>query len=200
MKIICIREEYIRSSNCQKLFVLRRDDRICHYLQRIIIDYLKPYNCLQYLKPYNSKQKLKPYNNMEIFRKITLQHEMLDNANYILHRANTLGKHINLFQWINSKVEWALLPLNSNRYRRRKILFMWRGWVNICKRRINVTEYEQLLENYVQIIIFTNPSARAGYDTRLILSGVLQDWILSFPSPRLVASPRLKDQSVLLFT
>ena len=39
--------------------------------------------------------------------------------------------------------------------------------------------------------IFTNPSARARYDTRSIQS---------FPSPRLVASPRLKNQSVLLFT
>ena len=40
-------------------------------------------------------------------------------------------------------------------------------------------------------IIFTNPSARAGHDTRSIfLSWV---WIQSFPSPRLVASPRLKN-------
>ena len=35
-------------------------------------------------------------------------------------------------------------------------------------------------------IIFTNPSARAGYDTRLVFKR-------SFPSPRLVASPRLKN-------
>ena len=43
------------------------------------------------------------------------------------------------------------------------------------------------------IIIFTNPSARVGYDTRSFLSGVLQVLIQSFPSPRLVASPRLKN-------
>ena len=35
-------------------------------------------------------------------------------------------------------------------------------------------------------IPFTNPSARAGYDTRSIFKR-------SFPSPRLVASPRLKN-------
>ena len=39
-----------------------------------------------------------------------------------------------------------------------------------------------------KLIIFTNPSARARYDTRsMILSGVLQVLIRSFPSPRLVA-------------
>ena len=42
--------------------------------------------------------------------------------------------------------------------------------------------------------IFTNPSTRAGYDTRSFLNGVWQVWIQSFPSPRLVASPRLKNQ------
>ena len=35
-------------------------------------------------------------------------------------------------------------------------------------------------------IIFTNPSVQAGYDTRSIFKQ-------SFPSPRLVASPRLKN-------
>ena len=40
------------------------------------------------------------------------------------------------------------------------------------------------------ISIFTNPSARAGYDTRSIFKRV---WIQSFPSPRLVVSPRLKN-------
>ena len=38
-------------------------------------------------------------------------------------------------------------------------------------------------------IIFTNPSARAGYDTR----STFKVWIQSFPSPRLVASLRLKN-------
>ena len=43
-------------------------------------------------------------------------------------------------------------------------------------------------------VLFTNPSARAGYDTRSIffkrsLTGLNSD----FPSPRLVASPRLKN-------
>ena len=46
---------------------------------------------------------------------------------------------------------------------------------------------------FPQISIFTNLSARAGYDTRSILSGVLQVWIQSFASPRLVASPKLKN-------
>ena len=38
----------------------------------------------------------------------------------------------------------------------------------------------------IYVYIFTNPSARAGYDTRSIFKR-------SFPSPRLVASPRLKN-------
>ena len=47
------------------------------------------------------------------------------------------------------------------------------------------------------LTIFTNPSIWEGYDTRSISSGVSQVWIQSFPSPRLVASPRLKTQSAL---
>ena len=39
---------------------------------------------------------------------------------------------------------------------------------------------------YIYIYIFTNPSVQAGYDTRSIFK-----W--NFPSPRLVASPRLKN-------
>ena len=46
---------------------------------------------------------------------------------------------------------------------------------------------------YIYINIYTNPSARAGYDTRSILSRVKQVWIQNFSSPRLVASPRLKN-------
>ena len=44
------------------------------------------------------------------------------------------------------------------------------------------------------MFIFTNPSARAGYDTRSIFfkEEFNRFWIQSFPSPRLVASPRLK--------
>ena len=39
-----------------------------------------------------------------------------------------------------------------------------------------------------------NPSARAEYDTRSIFSAeFLQVWIQSIPSPRLVASPKLKN-------
>ena len=38
-----------------------------------------------------------------------------------------------------------------------------------------------------------NPSDRAGYDTRSIFKRSLLVWIQSFPSPRLVASPRLKN-------
>ena len=39
-----------------------------------------------------------------------------------------------------------------------------------------------------------NPSARTGYDTRSIFKrGLTGLWIQSFPSPRLVASPRLKN-------
>ena len=44
-----------------------------------------------------------------------------------------------------------------------------------------------------QLYIFTNPSARAGYDTRSIFKRSLTGLIQSFPSPRLVASPRLKN-------
>ena len=40
-------------------------------------------------------------------------------------------------------------------------------------------------------ILFTNPSARAGYDTRSIFKRSLTSF--NFPSPRLVASPRLKN-------
>ena len=50
------------------------------------------------------------------------------------------------------------------------------------------------------ISIFTNPTARAGYHTRFIFKQNLTGLIPSFPSPRLVASPRLKNQSALLFT
>ena len=38
-----------------------------------------------------------------------------------------------------------------------------------------------------KLIIFTNPSARAGYDTRSIFKRSLKVWNQSFPSPRLVA-------------
>ena len=43
------------------------------------------------------------------------------------------------------------------------------------------------------LVLFINPSARAGYDTRSIFKQSLTVWIQSFPSPRLVASPRLKN-------
>ena len=43
------------------------------------------------------------------------------------------------------------------------------------------------------LTIFTNPSARAGYDTRSIFKRSLTDLNSEFPSPRLVASPRLKN-------
>ena len=36
--------------------------------------------------------------------------------------------------------------------------------------------------------VFINPSARAGCDTRSILSGVKQVWIQSFPFPRLLVN------------
>ena len=39
-------------------------------------------------------------------------------------------------------------------------------------------------------IIFTNPSAWAGYDTRSIFKQSLTGLNSEFPSPRLVASPR----------
>ena len=50
------------------------------------------------------------------------------------------------------------------------------------------------LQKVIEGIWYYIPTSpvRAGYDTRLILSGVLQVWIQSFPSPRLVTSPRLK--------
>ena len=41
--------------------------------------------------------------------------------------------------------------------------------------------------------VLPNLSARAGYDTRSFLSGVKQVWLQSFPSPRLVAIPKLKN-------
>ena len=40
-----------------------------------------------------------------------------------------------------------------------------------------------------KIYIFTNPSARAGYDT----GSFFKRSLTGFPSPRLVASPRLKN-------
>ena len=48
--------------------------------------------------------------------------------------------------------------------------------------------------NVVNIIIFTNPSARAGYDTRSIFKRSLT----SFPSPRLVTSLRWKNPVCLV--
>ena len=42
-----------------------------------------------------------------------------------------------------------------------------------------------------KLVLFTNPSARAGYDT-IIFKRSLTGLNQSFPSPRLVASPRLK--------
>ena len=56
---------------------------------------------------------------------------------------------------------------------------------------------EQILLVYSlpkKLFIFTNPSARAGYDTRSIFKRNLTGFLIqSFPSPRLVASPRLKN-------
>ncbi len=50
-----------------------------------------------------------------------------------------------------------------------------------------ITYYRYSMKlNSSSIIIFTPSSARAGYDTRSIFKQ-------SFPSPRLVASPRLKN-------
>ena len=49
-------------------------------------------------------------------------------------------------------------------------------------------------------IIFTNPTARAGYDTRSVFKRSLTGLNSEFPSPSLVALPRLKYQSALLFT
>ena len=54
--------------------------------------------------------------------------------------------------------------------------------------------YRNMLED---LSYLPNPSARAGYDTRSIFKRSL---IQSFPSPRLMAALRLKNQSVLLFT
>ena len=42
-------------------------------------------------------------------------------------------------------------------------------------------------------ILFTNPSARVGYDTRSIFKRSLTGLNSEFPSPRLVAKPRLKN-------
>ena len=45
----------------------------------------------------------------------------------------------------------------------------------------------------ILFIIFTNPSARAGYDTRSIFEVQFNRFEFSFPSPRLVVLPRLKN-------
>ena len=47
------------------------------------------------------------------------------------------------------------------------------------------------------IIIFTNPSAQAGYDTWSIFNAEFNRfWIQSFPSPRLVASHKAEEPSL----
>ena len=51
----------------------------------------------------------------------------------------------------------------------------------------------KLMVYLIVIIIFTKPSARAGYETRSIFKRSLTGLNQSFPSPRLIASPRLKD-------
>ena len=45
----------------------------------------------------------------------------------------------------------------------------------------------------IDLSYLPNPSTRQDMTQDQILSGVLQVWIQSFPSPRLVASPRLKN-------
>ncbi len=50
-----------------------------------------------------------------------------------------------------------------------------------------------LIKTFKIIILFTNPSARAGYDTSSIFKRSLTGLNQSFPSPRLVASSRQKN-------
>ena len=58
----------------------------------------------------------------------------------------------------------------------------------------NVINKKQIkIHIYLIYIIFNNPSARAGYDTRPIFKWSLTGLNSEFPSPRLVASPRLKN-------
>ena len=60
----------------------------------------------------------------------------------------------------------------------------------ICTKSDTIYVYGLSVAQGYLLILFTNPSTRAGYDTRSIfLSGVYRVWI----SPRLVASPRLKN-------
>ena len=77
-------------------------------------------------------------------------------------------------------------------------IYMYVGFIQLFTPFVLTTNtrtywYHQTTNTYIRIILFTNPFARAGYDTKSIfLSGVWQVWIQSFP-PRLVASPRLKN-------
>ena len=61
---------------------------------------------------------------------------------------------------------------------------------------------EQVFKKFslIWLYIFTNSPARVGFDTRSILSEVLQVSSQIFLSLGLVASPKLKKQSVLLST
>ena len=49
------------------------------------------------------------------------------------------------------------------------------------------------MQSRCSLILFTNPFAQAGYDTRSIFKRSLTSLIESLPSPRLIASPRLKN-------
>ena len=53
---------------------------------------------------------------------------------------------------------------------------------------------DEALDNIQWLVLFANASARAGYDTMSIFKRSLTGFEFRvFPSPRLVASPRLKN-------
>ena len=70
------------------------------------------------------------------------------------------------------------------------------NWKNLESRCFisTVVKHHIYIYIYIYIYVFTNPSARAGYDTRSIFKRSLTGLTSEFPSPRLVASARLKIQ------
>ena len=98
----------------------------------------------------------------------------------LFHNITLRKKHKFLFSQplIDSWADCVLWLWSINESKRRKVRKIYSAFLPR-----NHLEVKIVAKNY-QKVLFTNPSARAGYDTRSIFKRSFQ----SFPSPRLVAS------------
>ena len=116
--------------------------------------------------------------------------------------SRAIGEHSNHYANVNSESSYSLTGYLTKAWEPSLLLLMTfrcreNNWIHTSPLIIRAVKCNQprpgfevvSLCPYPSTILFTNPSARAGYDTR----SIFQVWIQSFPSPRLVASPRLKN-------